>query len=150
MAAADQNGGGGPLHLVKLAVGVGNLDDLRRIRAERLAARGWSAVYTRNQPRRSAAVLAGGSIYWVIKGQIRVRQLVTGFRRERDESSRGFCLIEVDPALVPTLPRPFRPFQGWRYLPPADAPADMPNGPGGDFAALPEAMLRELRALGLV
>ncbi|HEY1299209.1 MAG TPA: DUF1489 domain-containing protein [Stellaceae bacterium] len=150
MATADQNGGVGPLHLVKLAVGVGDLDDLRRIRAERLAARGWSAIYTRNQPRRSAAVLAGGSIYWVIKGRIRVRQRVTGFRRERDESGRRFCLIEVDPVLVPTLPRPFRAFQGWRYLPPADAPADIPSEAAGDFAAMPEAMLRELRALGLI
>jgi hypothetical protein len=146
----DGNGASGRLHLVKLAVGVADLEDLRRIRAERLAQRGWNAVYTRNHPRRAEAVLNGGSIYWVIRGQIRVRQLVIGFHSERDDNGRGYCLIEVDPVLVPTLPRASRPFQGWRYLPPADAPRDVPAGPGGDFAAMPEQMLAELRELGLI
>ena len=73
-------------------------------------------------------MLAGGSIYWVIRGQIRVRQRVTGLHGERDEKGRAYCLIEVDPELVPTLWRPWRPFQGWRYLSPADAPPDAPGG----------------------
>jgi hypothetical protein len=94
-------------------------------------------------------VLAGGSIYWVMRGQIRVRQLVTGFRSERDDNGRAYCLIEVDHELVATALRPWRPFQGWRYLTPADAPPDMPSGPGG-IAAMPEHMLAELRALGLL
>jgi hypothetical protein len=138
-----------PLHLLKMAVGVGDIDELRRFRAARLKERGTSWVYTRNRPRRTEEVLAGGSIYWVIRGQIRVRQLVTGFRRERDENGRAYCLIEVDPALVATALRPWRPFQGWRYLRPADAPPDAPVGPGGS-AAMPERMLAELRALGLI
>jgi hypothetical protein len=138
-----------PLHLLKMAVGIGDIDELRRFRAARLKERGTSWVYTRNRPRRTEEVLAGGSIYWVIRGQIRVRQLVTGFRSERDENGRAYCLIEVDPALVATAPRPWRPFQGWRYLTPADAPPDVPGGPGG-IAAMPERMLAELRALGLI
>jgi hypothetical protein len=140
----------GPLHLVKMAVGVADLEQLRQIRAQRLAERGWSAVYTRNHPRRTEEVLNGGSIYWVIRGQIRVRQRVIGFHSERDDNGRGYCLIEVAPLLVPTLPRAFRPFQGWRYLPPTDAPRDAPAGPGGDVSALPERMLSELRELGLI
>jgi hypothetical protein len=135
-----------PLHLLKLAVGVDNLDQLRRVRATRAAERGGSWVPTRNHPRRAQEVLAGGSIYWVIHGQIRVRQRVTGFRSERDGKGRRYCLIEVDATLVPTLPRPWRPFQGWRYLLPADAPADRPGG--GE--PLPDQMLAELRALGLI
>ena len=63
-----------PLHLLKLAVGVDDLDQLRRLRAARLAERGGNWVWTRNRPRRAEEVLAGGSIYWVIRGQIRVRQ----------------------------------------------------------------------------
>jgi hypothetical protein len=141
-----------PLHLLKMAVGVADLDDLRRIRAARDKERGGSWVYTRNHPRRAEAVLAGGSIYWVVRGQIRVRQRVTGFRSERDDNGRAFCLIEVDPELVPTLPRPWRPFQGWRYLTPLDAPPD--DRAAGDGRALgeppPERMLAELRALGLL
>jgi hypothetical protein len=138
-----------PLHLLKMAVGIGDIDELRRFRAARLKERGTSWVYTRNRPRRTEEVLAGGSIYWVIRGQIRVRQRVTGFRSARDENGRAYCLIDVDPALVATALRPWRPFQGWRYLTPADAPPDVPAGPGG-IAAMPERMLAELRALGLI
>ena len=135
-----------PLHRGKLAVGIDDIDDLRRIREARAAERGGSWVYTRNHPRRAQEVLAGGSIYWVIRGQIRVRQRVTGLRRERDNTGRRYCLIEVDAELVPTLPRACRPFQGWRYLSPGDAPPDRPA------AAAPalDRMLGELRALGLI
>ena len=135
-----------PLHLLKLAVGIDDLDHLRRIRAARTAERGGSWVYTRNHPRRAQEVLAGGSIYWIIRGQIRVRQLVTGFRSERDDNGRRYCLIDVDAKLVPTLSRPWRLFQGWRYLSPEDAPADR----SGDGEPLPDRMLAELRALGLI
>ena len=113
-----------PLHLLKLAVGIDDIDHLRRIRKARAAERGGNWVYTRNHPRRAQEVLSGGSIYWVIRGQIRVRQRVTGLRGERDNTGRRYCLIEVDAVLVPTLPRACRPFQGWRYLAPADAPPD--------------------------
>lgn len=142
----------GPLHLLKMAVGVADLDELRRIRAARLKERGGNWVYTRNHPRRAEEVLAGGSIYWVIRGQVRVRQRVAGFRSERDDSGRAYCLIEVDPELVPTLSRPWRPFQGWRYLTPADAPPDVRSGgdAGLETEAPPAEMLAELRALGLL
>src|SRR5436190_17743041 len=141
----------GPLHLLKMAVGITDIEELRRVRAARIKQHGGSWVYTRNHPRRSEAVLAGGSIYWVIRGQIRVRQLVTGLRSERDENGRAYCRIDIDERLVPTLWRPWRPFQGWRYLSPADAPPDAPGGIGADAAAgaLPERMIAELRALGL-
>jgi hypothetical protein len=141
-----------PLHLLKMAVGIASLDELRRVRAARVKQHGGSRVYTRNQPRRAAQVLAGGSIYWVIRGQVRVRQLITGLRSERDDKGRAYCLIEVDPELVATLWRPWRPFQGWRYLAPADAPPDAPGGWSMQDAAagaMPERMIAELRALGL-
>ena len=135
-----------PLHLLKLAVGVDDLDHLRRIRAARAAERGGTWVYTRNHPRRAAEVLAGGSIYWIIRGQIRVRQRVTGFRGERDANGRRYCLIEVDERLVPTLSRAWRPFQGWRYLSAEDAPAD--RSESGEPPS--DRMLAELHALGLL
>ena len=153
----DQAGPAGPLHLLKMAVGIADIEELRRVRAARIREHGGSWVYTRNQPRRADAVLAGGSIYWVIRGQIRVRQLVTGLRSERDDPNSGtrgraYCLIEVDPELVPTMWRPWRAFQGWRYLTAADAPPDLAGGsgtPGAAAGALPERLLAELRALGL-
>lgn len=135
-----------PLHLLKLAVGIENIEQLRRIRAERIAERGGNWVYTRNHPRRAEEILAGGSIYWIIRGHIRLRQLVTGFRRERDDNGRRYCLIEVDASLVPTASRPWRPFQGWRYLLPEDAPADL-----SEVGEPPsDRMLAELRSLGLI
>jgi hypothetical protein len=139
----------GPLHLIKMAVGVGDVAELGRIRAARRREHGGSWVYTRNRPRRDAAVLAGGSLYWVIRGQIRVRQRITGLRAERDDNGRAYCRIEVDPELVPTVPRSCRPFQGWRYLAAADAPLDLAGHQGGG-EDLPERLLTELRALGLL
>ena len=142
----------GSLHLLKMAVGVASLDELRRVRAARTKEHGGSWVYTRNQPRRAAAILAGGSIYWVIRGQIRVRQRITALRGEKDEKGRGYCRIEVDPELVATLWRPWRPFQGWRYLSPADVPPDAPGGwrmPDAAAGMMPEPLIAELRALGL-
>ena len=133
------------VHLLKLAVGIDDVDQLRRVRRARVLERGGNWVYTRNHPRRAQEVLAGGSIYWVIRGQIRVRQRVTGLRSERDETGRRYCLIEVDDELVPTVSRVCRPFQGWRYLSPTDAPPDRSEG-----ARPPDRMLAELRALGLI
>jgi hypothetical protein len=135
-----------PLHLLKLAVGVDDVGHLRRIRTARATERGGNWVYTRNRPRRAEEVVAGGSIYWVIRGQIRVRQLVTGFHSARDANGRRYCLIEVDATLVPTLLRPWRPFQGWRYLSPEDAPAD--RSESGEPPS--DRLLVELRALGLI
>ena len=136
-----------PLHLLKLAVGIEDLEHLRRIRAARSEERGGSWVYTRNHPRRASEILAGGSIYWIIRGQIRVRQLVTGFHRERDDNGRRCCLIEVDKMLVPTLSRPWRPFQGWRYLSPKDTPEDCSDAAGEPPS---DRLLFELRSLGLI
>jgi hypothetical protein len=133
------------LHLMKLAVGIDDVEHLRRVRAARKAERGGSWVFTRNRPRRAAQLLDGGSIYWVIRGRIRVRQRLIGLRAERDADGRRYCLTEIDEELVPTLARACRPFQGWRYLTSDAAPADQ-------FAAAPppERMLAELRELGLI
>ena len=78
-----------PLHLLKMAVGIADLDDLRRVRAARVAQLGGSFVYTRNTPRRSETVLGGGSLYWVIRGQIRARQRLPRVpRRARRQGPR--------------------------------------------------------------
>lgn len=141
-----------PLHLLKMAVGIADLHDLRRVRSARIEQLGGSFVYTRNHPRRAEAVLCGGSLYWVIRGQIRARQRIAGFRSERDDKGRAYCLIEVAPELIATVWRPWRPFQGWRYLSPADAPPDGTGGTEEDAsgAPIPARMAAELRSLGLL
>jgi hypothetical protein len=135
------------LHLIKLAVGAADLADLRRARVMRAAERDGDWVPTRNYPRRSAEVLDGGSLYWVVRGAIAARQRITGLRSRRDAAGRRLCLIEVDPALVPTVPRICRAFQGWRYLPAEVAPPDRPEA---GAVLPPERMLAELRELGLI
>jgi hypothetical protein len=135
-----------PLHLVKLAVGIDDIEHLRQVRAARVQERGGSWVVTRNRPRRAAELVDGGSIYWVIRGQIRVRQRLAGFRDGHDADGRRRCLIEVDPLLVPTELRFCRPFQGWRYLAADAAPADRCL----DAPASLDRMLAELRELGLI
>jgi hypothetical protein len=156
MTAETEDTAAAPLHLLKMAVGVASLDELREARARRIVQLGGSWVYTRNRPRRAEPVLAGGSLYWVIRGQIRVRQRVTGFDAGRDDKGRAYCLIAVDPTLVPTLARPWRPFQGWRYLTQADAPPDLsavgPQAAAGGLAnaPMPARLAAELRALGLL
>ena len=136
------------LHLMKLCVGVDEIPELAEFQARRLAQHGRVWHLTRSTPRRADELLDGGSIYWSIRGRLQVRQRLLGFEADSDEQERPRCRILLDPELVSTAPRTIRPFQGWRYLPAADAPPDLgAAGAAGD--ALPAEMVEELRRLGL-
>ena len=52
------------------------------------------------------------------------------------------------PQLVPVRARPQRAFQGWRYLPVTDAPADLPAGRQHE-EALPPELSKALAAIGV-
>ena len=142
------------LNLIKLSVGTGDVAHLAELQKRRLseaigAGRGERLFHvTRNTPRRSAELLAGGSIYWVIKGRIRVRQRLAGFETDADHEGKRICRLMLDPRLVETEAWRCRPFQGWRYLLPDAAPADL--GAGWPDLAIPGAMAAELRELGLI
>lgn len=137
------------LHLLKLAVGVADLADLARVEKQRRRERGRYGFFTRNMPKRADELLDGGSIYWVIKGQIRVRQRLKRFHPKEDDEGRAYVIVEYDPVLVPVRPRRMRPFQGWRYLDGKNAPPDLPRGAAGDDE-LPAALVEKLRELGLL
>jgi hypothetical protein len=137
------------LHLLKLAVGVNDLADLRKRQRERAKERGFYCFYTRNMPRRQDEVLDGGSVYWVIKGFIEARQRIRGFVPIVNRRGRPAVLVKLEAKIVPTLGQPRRAFQGWRYLTPAEAPPDLPKR-GRGSAEMPAAMARELRELGLL
>ncbi len=94
-------------------------------------------------------LLDGGSLYWVIRGQIACRQKLTALETYRDKSGIGRCRLVLDAKVVPVAPRPMRAFQGWRYLTAADAPPDLASR-GSGLAQMPEPMRRELRDLGLI
>ncbi|MBK1623634.1 MULTISPECIES: DUF1489 family protein [Afifella] len=143
------------LHLLKLCVGAESIDDLKDWIERRLAERERAgepaehAHVTRMVPRRRDELLAGGSLYWVIKGNVQVRQRLSDIRVFQDSEGVQRCRLVLDPELVPTAWQPRRAFQGWRYLKPEDAPADL----GGDvdgFGELPAELRGELAALGLL
>jgi hypothetical protein len=137
-----------PLNLIKLAVGTEDIADLRQWQRRRKKERGFSAFYTRNTPRRAEELLDGGSIYWVIKGYVRVRQLLKGFASTVDDEGQPLCVVRYDMRLVPTVVVPKRPLQGWRYLEAKDAPPDWKGAKGS--VELPPKMMEELRSLGLL
>ena len=110
-----------PLHLLKLSVGSESVETMARWQATRLARDGTLYHETRNFPRRAEEILNGGSIYWIIKGYVRVRQQISALERRADEDRGRFCRIVLDPDLVLTEIQPRRPHQGWRYLDAADA-----------------------------
>ena len=66
-----------------------------------------------------------GSIYWVISGVVRCRQPILRLAAATDDEGRACCDIIMAPDLIRVTPRPKRPFQGWRYLEPKDAPPDL-------------------------
>ncbi|MFA5900569.1 MAG: DUF1489 domain-containing protein [Hyphomicrobium sp.] len=143
------------LHLIKLCVGVDSIEELADWQDARRAeqrkagatARNWHTTF--QTPKREADLLDGGSIYWVIKGAVQVRQKLIGFEPgAKSDGSKG-CRFILDDLLVPVRPVPRRPFQGWRYLDPADAPPDLGNGDRA-FAELPAKMRRELAELCLI
>ncbi len=141
------------LHLIKLAVGVDNLAHIKVLQAARRKQRRQKPnsphwVYTRNTPRRGEEVLAGGSLYWVIRGVIRCRQVLVGFEEDFDkEEAHKYCRIQVKRTIIPTAPKTCRAFQGWRYLAPENAPPDLSSG---DSADMHPEMAAELKRLGLL
>lgn len=141
------------LHLIKLCVGVDTVDELeewvaRRRREKRRAGEPVEAIHvTRMAPRRGDDLLDGGSLYWVIRGNVQARQRLVNITPFDDADGIRRCRLVMEPTLVRTRWQPRRPFQGWRYLKPEDAPADL--AATGVEASLPPELSAELAALGL-
>jgi hypothetical protein len=100
-------------------------------------------------PKRAEDLVDGGSLYWVIRGQIMCRQRLIAVRPFTDKEGIGRCRLALEPKVVLVESRPFRAFQGWRYLETRDAPRDLDRAAPG-AAAMPEQLRRELRELGLL
>ena len=133
-----------PLHISKVAVGCGSVDALR-LRQEARLTDGHVPITTRYRPKR-ADELIGGSIYWIVKHRIAVRQAILGFAES--EADRR-TIIRLDPMLVPVRAIPRRAHQGWRYLTDEDAPPDL-GGVGDGLAELPPQLAERLAVLALI
>lgn len=143
------------LHLIKLCVGADSVRDLedwikQKLKDKRRHGEKPEHIHrTRMVPKRADELTDGGSLHWVIRGQISCRQRILAVRPFRDKDGTGRCALVLDRKVVLVEPRPFRAFQGWRYLEPKDAPRDLDKAAPG-AAAMPETLRRELRELGLM
>jgi hypothetical protein len=140
------------LHIIKLCVGVKEVAELEAWQASRRRLDPPLRHQTRMAPKRVTELLDGGSIYWVMGGFVRVRQRLLDVVEETWDDGTACCGLVLDPELVPLELRPQKPFQGWRYLDPAAAPADLPKGQvaAAGLEKLPAALRAELRALCLI
>ena len=143
------------LHLLKLCVGCDAIEDLEEWIAERLKAarkarrKPEHAHITRMIPQRAGELVDGGSLYWVIRGNVQVRQRILAVRPFRDPEGIRRCRLVLEPQTVPTEWQPRRAFQGWRYLKPEEAPRDLSNARAG-LRQLPAELRRDLADLGLL
>lgn len=143
------------LHILKLCVGADSIDDLKEWVAERAMlsiAAGLppqSVHVTRMVPKRVDELLNGGSLYWVIKGQVQARQRLLDIKTFTDTDGIGRCELVLGPEVVETAFQPRRPFQGWRYLASEDAPRDL-HAMGSGLSEMPADLKRELSELGLL
>jgi hypothetical protein len=143
------------VHLLKLCVGCDGVRDLegwikQKLKAKRKNGEKPEHIHrTRMVPKRADELTDGGSLYWVIRGEIMCRQRIRAIRPFVDKDGIGRCGVVLEPKVVLVEPRPHRAFQGWRYLSIKDAPRDLAMVSKG-AAAMPESMRRELRELGLM
>src|SRR6202049_1327381 len=141
------------LHLIKLAVGCESVKELKgwvaeRMQAAKIKARPLHHIHiTRMTPKRIDEILAGGSLYWVIRGEIAAREKIIAVEPFRDRDGIGRCRLVMQPKVIAVMPRPMRAFQGWRYFAQTDIPPDL-GSVGAGVAAMPEPLRRELRDLG--
>lgn len=138
------------LNIIKLCVGAESVEDLLDWQAQNAAiwAAGTAEHVTRMWPKRAEEILAGGSLYWVIKGVIQARQRIVGLEERRGSDGIARCALVLDAEVIRTEMAPRRPFQGWRYLDPAESPRDLPKGRALDDA-LPPALAQALADIGL-
>jgi hypothetical protein len=142
------------LNILKLCVGADSIEDLEAYIAMRYRRGGEYLVdgmpfhTTRMMPKRVDEVLAGGSLYWVIKGNVQCRQQIAAIVPFTASDGVGRCHLVLKPEVIRTQWQPRRAFQGWRYLPVADAPADANSGSGID--TLSPQLRNELASLGLL
>jgi len=138
------------LNIIKLCVGAESVEDLldwQRENAPRWAP-GTAEHVTRMWPKRAEEILAGGSLYWVIKGVILARQRIVGLEERRGADGIARCALVLDANVIRTEAALRRPFQGWRYLAPEETPRDLPKGRERDDK-LPPALAQALAEIGL-
>ena len=137
------------INLLKLCVGAESVEDLLDWQRQQRShwPDGRAIHVTRMWPKREAEVLEG-SLYWVIKGVILARQRILDLQEVNLGDGIPRCALVLDLEVIRTEAAPRRPFQGWRYLDPKEAPRDLPKGRAKDDP-LPPKLAQALAELGL-
>ena len=137
------------LNILKLCVGCESVTDLELWHQQHrhLWPEGRTEHVTRMWPRREAEVLQG-ALYWVIKGVILARQRILALDQRTGTDGISRCALILDAEVIRTEAAPRRPFQGWRYLNPADSPPDLRKSTATE-TPLPPAMAMALAELGV-
>ncbi|MCR9235074.1 MAG: DUF1489 family protein [Alphaproteobacteria bacterium] len=144
-----------PLNLIKLCVGAESIEDLDRWIAHRAMLAKQAGIEpehahtTRMMPKRRDELLDGGSLYWVIKGNVQARQRLLDVRPFTDSAGISRCDLVMEQIVRPTQWQPKRPFQGWRYFRAEDVPADLSED-AQTLKDMPDEMRNELLELGLL
>ena len=139
------------LNILKLCVGADSVEDLLKWQAQHLGhwPAGRAEHITRMWPKRAEEVLDGGSLYWVIKGQVLARQRILALEPRQGADGIARCALVLDAQVIRTEAAARRPFQGWRYLQPNDAPPDLAKARPSDDA-LPAEMQAALASIGIL
>jgi hypothetical protein len=142
------------LNLIKLCVGCDSVADLeewiaQKLKEKRRRRQAAEHIHTTRMLPKRADDLIGGSLYWVIRGQVSCRERILAIRPTTGKDGIRRCQIVMDGKVVPVEPRPYRAFQGWRYYDGKDTPRDLSRA-GRGLLRMPEPMRRELRELGLL
>lgn len=142
------------LNMIKLCVGCDSVSDLEDWVAQKLKEKKRKKQQpehihtTRMMPKRAEGLI-GGSLFWVIRGQVSCREKIVDIRPTTGKDGIRRCQIVMDGKIVPVEPKPFRAFQGWRYYDAKSVPRDL-SRVGKGVAKMPEPLRRELRELGLL
>ena len=128
-----------PLNLTKIAFGAKSYADIESWFTNRPR----MSVNTRYRPTRWEECI-GGSLFWIHEHNLVARSPIVGFT----EQDNGRWFIDLEPRLIPVLPKPKRAHQGWRYLK-GEPPRDLADGEEvGDV--IPGKIATKLQRLGLI
>ncbi len=113
------------MNLVKLAVGIKSVNELKVRQALRYKKHNKNLHITRLFPKKFELIKNKGSMFWVINGYISVRQKIVSLKKVKHEDGKNYCHILLDQELIETRNTRYRAFQGWRYLKPENSPKDL-------------------------
>lgn len=141
------------LHILKVAAGISSIEELEQV-VDRYSYKDKDlgqimAMSSRNTPQRRSELLAGGSVFWIIKRQIVARAELVDIRPEERLDGRKGCQMCIKPNVIRTVPHAKNGFQGWRYFQAENAPADLITG-DSDAGTGSTELAAELQSLGLL